>query len=88
MGVVQPDDVAPILALKAAAKYLSRETEAMQAVAKALKERSLELFEKTLKDYSKGELRTTSFIWESVVLIDISRTPYGSIDPHAFGAAV
>jgi hypothetical protein len=44
------------LALKAAAKYLSRETEAMQAVAKALKERSLELFEKTLKDYSKGEL--------------------------------
>lgn len=26
----------------------------MQAVAKALKERSLELFEKTLKDYSKG----------------------------------
>jgi hypothetical protein len=55
---MQPDDVAPILALKAAAKYQSRETEAMQAVAKALKERSLELFEKTLKDYSKGELGT------------------------------
>lgn len=57
---LQPDDVAPILALKAAAKYQSRETEAMQAVAKALKERSLELFEKTLKDYSKGELRGRS----------------------------
>ncbi|KAJ9109305.1 hypothetical protein QFC21_000634 [Naganishia friedmannii] len=50
-----PDDVAPILALKAAAKYQGKETEAMQAVANALKERSLELFEKALKDYSKGE---------------------------------
>lgn len=29
----------------------------MQAVAKALKERSLEQFEKTLQDYSKGESR-------------------------------
>ncbi|KAJ9107825.1 hypothetical protein QFC19_002731 [Naganishia cerealis] len=48
-----PDDVAPILALKAAAKYQGREVEAMQAVANALKERSLEMFEKALKDYSK-----------------------------------
>lgn len=66
MKLTQPDDVAPILALKAAAKYLSRETEAMQAVAKALKERSLELFEKTLKDYSKGEPRTLFYTRNSV----------------------
>ncbi|GHJ85268.1 hypothetical protein NliqN6_1670 [Naganishia liquefaciens] len=63
-----PDDVAPILGLKAAAKYLSRETEAMQAVAKALKERSLEQFEKTLQEYSK-ELHTDLLIRTHLALL-------------------
>ncbi|KAJ9128365.1 hypothetical protein QFC24_000658 [Naganishia onofrii] len=63
-----PDDVAPILALKAAAKYQGRETEAMQAVANALKERSLELFEKALKDYSK-ELHTDLLIRTHLALL-------------------
>ncbi|KAG7562047.1 hypothetical protein FFLO_02519 [Filobasidium floriforme] len=48
-----PDDLAPIFTMKLAQKYESKkDLKAMQAVAKALKDRSLEAFEKNLKDYT------------------------------------
>lgn len=54
---MQPDDLAPIFTMKLAQKYESKkDLKAMQAVAKALKDRSLETFEKNLKDYTSGEL--------------------------------
>jgi hypothetical protein len=52
----QPDDLAPIFTMKLAQKYESKkDLKAMQAVAKALKDRSLEAFEKNLKDYTSGK---------------------------------
>lgn len=50
---MQPDDLAPIFTMKMAQKYENKQDlKAMQAVAKALKDRSLEAFEKNLKDYT------------------------------------
>ncbi|KAK1926374.1 hypothetical protein DB88DRAFT_481604 [Papiliotrema laurentii] len=46
-----PDDVPPLLLLKSAAPHAGRDLEAMKATAKALKERSLDLFKKALKEY-------------------------------------
>jgi hypothetical protein len=59
--LTQPDDLAPIFTMKLAQKYESKkDLKAMQAVAKALKDRSLEAFEKNLKDYTIGKLREGS----------------------------
>jgi hypothetical protein len=45
--------------MKLAQKYQGKkDLEAMQVVAKALKERSLEQFEKNLKEYTNGELKS------------------------------
>jgi len=48
-----PDDVAPLLQLKSAAPHLGKDLDAMKATAKALKERSLDLFKTALKDYQE-----------------------------------
>ncbi|KAK4684303.1 26S proteasome regulatory subunit N6, partial [Tremellales sp. Uapishka_1] len=48
-----PDDVAPLLLLKSAQPHQGVDIEAMKATAKALKERSLELFKTALKDYQE-----------------------------------
>ncbi|WRT65046.1 uncharacterized protein IL334_001988 [Kwoniella shivajii] len=48
-----PDDVPPLLLLKSAAPHAGKDLEAMRATAKALKERSLELFKTALKDYQE-----------------------------------
>jgi 26S proteasome regulatory subunit N6 len=47
----QPDDVPPLLLLKSAAPHAGKDLDAMRATANALKERSLELFKETLKEY-------------------------------------
>ena len=49
------DDVNAIIEGKMAQKYPGRDIEAMKAVAKAHEERSLEKFEKALKEYKGGE---------------------------------
>lgn len=52
------EDVAAIVQGKFAQKYAGRDVEAMEKVAEAHEKRSLELFEKALKDYKGGELHT------------------------------
>jgi hypothetical protein len=51
----QPDDVPPLLLLKSAAPHAGKDLDAMKATATALKERSLDLFKKTLKEYHERE---------------------------------
>lgn len=46
-----PDDVPPLLLLKSASPHAGRDLDAMRATGMALKERSLEMFKATLKDY-------------------------------------
>jgi hypothetical protein len=53
--LTQPDDVAPLLLLKSAAPHAGRDLDAMRETAKALKERSLEMFKATLKEYTERE---------------------------------
>lgn len=50
---MQPDDVAPLLLLKSAAAHAGADLDAMKAMANALQERSLDLFQKTLKDFTE-----------------------------------
>ena len=50
----QPDDIAGITALKAAQKHLGVDLDAMNAIATALKERSLEMFESALRRHKNG----------------------------------
>jgi 26S proteasome regulatory subunit N6 len=52
----QPDDIAPLLLLKSAAPHAGSELDSMRATAKALKERSLDMFKTALKDYQEREL--------------------------------
>lgn len=49
-----PDDINAIIEGKLAQRYAGRNIEAMKAVAKAHEDRSLEAFEKALKDYKGG----------------------------------
>ncbi|KAL9933683.1 hypothetical protein V8E36_007341 [Tilletia maclaganii] len=56
-----PDDIAGIIQGKLALKYAGRDVEAMKAVAKAHEDRSLEDFEKALRDY-KEELSNDPII--------------------------
>jgi 26S proteasome regulatory subunit N6 len=49
------EDVAAIVQGKFAQKYAGRDVEAMEKVAEAHEKRSLDLFEKALKDYKGGE---------------------------------
>jgi len=51
----QPDDVPPLLLLKSAAPHAGKDLDAMKATATALKERSLDLFKKTLKEYHERQ---------------------------------
>lgn len=55
INIAQPDDVAPLLLLKSAAPHAGRDLDAMRETAKALKERSLEMFKATLKEYTERE---------------------------------
>ena len=50
----QPDDIQSITSLKAAQKHLGVDLDAMKAIATALKERSLEMFETSLKKHKNG----------------------------------
>ncbi|KAK0566097.1 26S proteasome regulatory subunit rpn6 [Tilletia horrida] len=56
-----PDDIASIIQGKLAQKYAGRDVDAMKAVAKAHEDRSLEDFEKALRDY-KDELSNDPII--------------------------
>ncbi|CAD6886825.1 unnamed protein product [Tilletia laevis] len=56
-----PDDISSIIQGKLALKYAGRDVEAMKAVAKAHEDRSLEDFEKALRDY-KDELSNDPII--------------------------
>ncbi|KAE8214781.1 hypothetical protein CF319_g1291 [Tilletia indica] len=56
-----PDDISSIIQGKLAQKYAGRDVEAMKAVAKAHEDRSLEDFEKALRDY-KDELSNDPII--------------------------
>jgi hypothetical protein len=47
--------VPPLLLLKSAAPHAGKDLDAMKATAVALKERSLELFKTTLKEYQERE---------------------------------
>ncbi|EKC98315.1 hypothetical protein A1Q2_07329 [Trichosporon asahii var. asahii CBS 8904] len=47
----QPDDVNALLSMKSASRFSGKDLEAMKATAEAQKERSLELFKSTLKEY-------------------------------------
>lgn len=48
-----PDDVAPLLLLKSASVHQGKDLDAMRQTAKALKERSLESFKATLKEFNE-----------------------------------
>ncbi len=50
----QPDDIQSITSLKAAQKHLGVDLDATKAIATALKERSLEMFETALKKHKNG----------------------------------
>lgn len=52
----QPDDIAAIMVMKAAQRHAGPAIDAMKAIATALKERSLALFEAALKEHKKGGL--------------------------------
>lgn len=56
-----PDDINAIIEGKLAQRYAGRDIDAMKAVAKAHEDRSLEQFEKALKEY-KGELSNDAII--------------------------
>ena len=49
------DDVRAIIQGKAAQRFAGRDVEAMNAIAKAHEDRSLEKFEQALQDYKEGE---------------------------------
>lgn len=51
----QPDDVNALLSMKSASRFSGKDLEAMKATAEAQKERSLELFKSTLKEYQDRE---------------------------------
>lgn len=54
---MQAEDVKSIVAGKSAQRYAGPDVEAMKAVAKAHEERSLQDFERELKDRKKGASR-------------------------------
>lgn len=51
----QPEDVNALLSMKSASRYTGKDLDAMKATAEAQKERSLELFKSTLKDFQERE---------------------------------
>lgn len=57
LATTQAEDVASIVSGKAAQRYAGPEVDAMKAVAKAHEERSLQEFERELRDRKKGECR-------------------------------
>lgn len=59
LTITQPDDVPPLLLLKAAAPHLGKDLDAMRETAAALKARSLDMFKQTLKDYNQRELSSS-----------------------------
>lgn len=67
--------------MKSALRYAGRDLDAMKATAEAQKERSLEMFKDTLKEYQDRELSTFS-------RLNYRRTPKGPPHPLPFVGAV
>jgi len=72
--MLQPDDVAPLLLLKAAAPLAGPDLDSMKATARALKERSLDLFKQALKDYQDRK-SPSGLGWNRTNPQNCNRTP-------------